>query len=299
MIDTEVSVLYDELTTASQEVDLDDVRDAAGYATLIFAVANGLGILLPTGNRQTPEAITTARLAREWVAGIKARIAGMTAGDAMELLEPFDFMHRVGHRSPTPRAFVDEYLMKAFEARIRGDKTVNEYHLFRLIKSELERNNKPFFGRPLKWYCSVLDHWHRKFSRGWASEDLPDYDTLETVSILMRENLFAFEGSNETAFKKRLFDNHRHYLDEIDRLDTDTLPALSRFLTQSIPYLSDPDCNGPKFNREVSGNNREMPCERYETLDEAIHSAQLSAPSTNRFYRLSLAHNRMILELMA
>lgn len=239
---------------ASKEVDFDDVRDAAAYAMLIFEVANGLGIHMPAGDRQSPEAMKTVQLAREWVASAKSRIAGMTAGDAMDILEPLDFMHRIAHQSPTPEAFADEYLMKAFEARIRGDKTVNEYHLYRLIRNELERKNRRYFGRPLKWYCSVLERWHGKFSRGRASEDLSDYDTLETVSILMSEDLLAFEGTNEAAFKQTLFDNHRHYLDEIDRrcldeidrhyldetgrFDPDTLTALSHFLTQSTPYLS-------------------------------------------------------------
>ena len=178
MIETQTICLFDEMLDASTAVVYNNVDDATGYASLIFAVANEAGLLLPNGNKQSYEAIQTISLAKEWIYNVKNKIGEMEVGDAMDMLAPYDLMHRLAHHSPTPKAFADEYLLKAFEARIHGDKSVNEYHLYRFIKEKLDRRDKSYFGRPLEWYASSLDRWFKKFKNGRTSENLSDYDTL-------------------------------------------------------------------------------------------------------------------------
>lgn len=274
MIETQTTCLFDEMLEASIDVDYSNVDDATGYATLIFAVANEAGLLLPNGNKQSYEAVQTTRLAKEWIYNVKAKIGGMEAGQAMDILAPYDFIHRLGHHSPTPKAFADEYLLKAFVARIHGDRSVNEYHLYRFIKEKLDRRDKSYFGRPLEWYASSLDRWYKKFKNGRATENLSDYDTLEIVSILMNEDLFAFTGRNQNIFKKILFDNHRHLLDNIDLYGLEELEALSNFLSWSGKF---------------------MPQQQFCDYSNAITEAQIANPKTNRFYRLTLQRNLNLL----
>ncbi|MDE6091248.1 MAG: hypothetical protein K2G41_11185 [Duncaniella sp.] len=270
MIETQTTCLFDEMLDASTDVDYSNVCDATGYATLILSVANDAGMLYPTGNKQSYEAIQTIKLAKEWVYNVRTNICKMEAGHAMDMLAPYDLMHRLAHHSSTPKAFADEYLLKAFEARVHGDRSVNEYHLYRFIKEKLNRRDKSYFGRPLEWYASSLDRWYKKFRNGRASENLSDYDTLEIVSILMSEDLFAFAGSDQNTFKKRLFDNHRNLLDNIDFYGLKELEALSHYISWSGKFMSqDKFCN----------------------YSNAITLAQIARPETNRFYRVTLQYN--------
>lgn len=274
MVVTKNTYLYDEMLKASAEVDFDDRSDAIGYAMLIFAVANRLDIVFPAGNMQSREAIRTVRLANEWMHNIKARIPDMVAGDAMELLEPYDFMHMVGNHTSIPKALENQYIIKATEARIHGDKSVNQYHLYLKIRRKLRLKEITCFGRPLEWYLARLEHWHDKFKCGKANEALSDYDTLEIVGILMSEDLFAYEGGNQGELKNKLFDNHCHYLDEIDNLGFDELGALSRFVSSSTKFLSP---------------------EQYQNYEKAITQARINRPATNRFLRLYLQSNLVLL----
>ena len=274
MIETCTTCLFDEMLDASTAVDYSNVDDATGYATLIFAVANEVGILSPNVNKQSYEAIQTIKLAKEWVYNVKSKIGEIEAGQAMDMLAPYDLMHRLAHHSPTPKAFADEYLLKAFEARIHGDDSVNEYHLYRFIKEKLDRRDKTYFGRPLEWYASSLDRWFKKFKNGRTIENLSDYDTLEIVSILLSEDLFAFTGSDQNTFKKTLFDNHRHLLGNIDLYGLKELEALSHFLSWVGKFTSQ---------------------QQFRDYTNVITAARIAHPEINRFYRLTLKHNFYIL----
>lgn len=274
MIETQTTCLFDEMLDASTAVDYSNVYDTTGYSTLIFAVANEAGLLSPTGNKQSYEAIQAIRLAKEWIYNVNNKIGEMEPGDAMDMLAPYDLMHRLAHHSPTPKAFADEYLLKAFEARIHGDESVNEYHLYRFIKEKLDRRDKSYFGRPLEWYASSLDRWFKKFRNGSASDNFSDYDTLEIVSILLSEDLFAFTGSDQNTFKKNLFDNHRHLLDNIDLYGLKELEALSHFLSWAGKF---------------------MPQQQFYDYTNAITLAQIACSDTDRFYRLTLQHNLYII----
>lgn len=91
MIKIQTTCLFDKMLEASTDVDYSNVYDAAGYATLILADANEAGLLLPKGNKQSYEAIQIIRLAKEWIYNVKAKIGGLKAGQAMDILAPYDF----------------------------------------------------------------------------------------------------------------------------------------------------------------------------------------------------------------
>lgn len=205
---------FELMLTASEEIDFDNFEDAFGYATLIFSAANEAGVISGI-NRQSREAVKITQLAKEWVTNVKDRIGDKSPNEALMILEPFDFMHRIAYHTAA-QDFINDNILAAFEAYIKGDKTVNEYHLYFYIRQQIVRKNKRFFGQPLKWYLSTLERWFNQFKEGVSSEPLSDYDTIEIVNSLLTEDLFAFVGSKQDAFKKKLFDNHRHYLDELD-----------------------------------------------------------------------------------
>lgn len=267
-------LLFDSMTKASTEVDYDDAADATGYATLILTMANEAGLFADKTNSQSYEGIQVRKHAADWIYNIKSRIDRMPAGDALEILAPYDFMYGLAHNSPAPKAFTDEYVLKAFEARINGDTTVDEYYLYRIISSELAKKNKPFFDRPLKWHTMSIERWYKTFMYGRAIENLSDYDTIEIVSILMSEDLFVFISGNQNEFKKRLYGNHRHYFDEIASLSLPELNALTNFLSSSRQFLSP---------------------EQYQGYRKSLLIAKIAHPETNRWYRMSLRHDLSLL----
>ena len=147
-------------------------------------------------------------------------------------------------------------IVSAFNARIAGDRSIDDYALFRDISSGINLpGGKSLFGRPLQWCAMMLDRWHKEFKTGRGDKELPIYDTLQRVSILMDSDLWAFETRNEAHFKQLLFDNHRYYLDSMhepkhnsqfimhneskDGGSDYALPkALHHFLIVSTPYLT-------------------------------------------------------------
>ncbi|MDE5673997.1 MAG: hypothetical protein K2I16_10000 [Muribaculaceae bacterium] len=132
-------------------------------------------------------------------------------------------------------------IISAFNARIAGDRSIDDYALFRDISSGINRpGGKPLFGRPLQWCAMMLDRWHKEFKTGRGDKELPVYDTLQRVSILMDSDLWAFETRNEARFKQLLFDNHRHLLNnyQLSIINYQLLSALHSFLIVSTPYLT-------------------------------------------------------------
>ena len=90
----------------------------------------------------------------------------------------------------------------------------------------------------------------------------------------MSEDLYAFTGSDQNTFKKLLFDNHRHLLDNIDFYELKELEALSHFLSWAGKF---------------------MPQHQFCDYTNAITATRIAHPETNRFYRLTLKHNFYIL----
>lgn len=103
-------------------------------------------------------------------------------------------------------------ILDAFEAHIRGDKTIDQYLLFHYISREIDRRNKKFLGRHLQWEAACLDKWHRQFQYGACLDPLSDHDIRQRVLILLTSDLSPFEPRNESKFKQKLLRNHLHLL---------------------------------------------------------------------------------------
>lgn len=207
------------------KVDFSNVEEIESYAGMVFACADRAGMFMSATPLRSKEAMTVSVAARNWLDAVKTAIDTMTAGDALALIDSYDMMHRIAYCRQSPRQFTDRYKLQAFDARIHGDKSVDQYILFRAIDAEIKRQNKQFFGKPLQWYSLTLDSWYNEFKSGRSARPLSVYDTLQRVTILLQSDLRIFESRNEAAYKQLLFENHRHYLDKITAYDFRTLRA--------------------------------------------------------------------------
>ena len=254
-------------------LDLKDINDIEGSASLIGAEADRL-----TDSGADDFAVAELRRAAgSWVDSVAERLDSLTAGDALTAVDCLDAVHRVAYGRTANPDWVGKYIHNAFEAHIRGDKTVDRYLLLRMVSRELRRRNRSFVGRPLQWRSTCIDRWHKEFLYGTSTARMERYDRIERVGILLDSDLWVFETKNEERYKRRLFDNHRAFLDPVPDTDIRTLTATGRLLSSASIYLSP---------------------ESFSTYRSALRRALLLHPFTNRYLRQSLiAHDQYQLEI--
>lgn len=126
-------------------------------------------------------------------------------------------------------------ILADFEARIRGDKSIDPYLLYRGINAGIAKRDPRYLGRPLQWSTSMLDHWYKDITGATPGNSL--YDLLQKAAILMETDLWFYEGADQKAFKQRLFTSLRPLFYKADRLDDRILDALNAFLHSSCSYI--------------------------------------------------------------
>lgn len=173
----------------------------------------------------TPELAELQRRAEEWTLVYESRVDSLSAGEALQQLGDYDILHRIAFGKAPRKEFINGIKLRAFDAYMRGDKTVDIYILHSAIACELRNRNVAFIGAPLDWHCRMIDRWHRQFRRGFTLEPLRDYDTASRVRALLAADLRPYEGSNEAAYKRTLSLAHTSLLNTFSTRVED--PSLS------------------------------------------------------------------------
>lgn len=212
-------------------VDFDNVDVVTESASQMLSSANELGLFMTQTSRQSVNARRFVEDATVWISNVRKQIDSYPVGKALALIDVYDLLHRVTYQRPADRGFANGIILKALEARIHGDKSVDEYELYRAIRSGIGRKDKAFFGRPLQWLCLTEESWYNEATKGYDRSRLSDYDILNRAAILLETDLFAFEGSNQTDFKRRLLNSTHHYLNNYTAPDPKTHLALNRYLS--------------------------------------------------------------------
>ena len=230
------------------------VEEAIASGTALCKTANDAGIFLreddPARDRLTLKRVR--RESKDWLKAARKQIDTMSVGDALKLLGTYDSVHRVAYGIPADPTFLNKHTMAAFESRIRGNKEVDPYILYRQINAGIARRDPLYLGRPLQWSTTILDRWYKELSGSYStfscgqnrsgkeSDKAADslYDRLQKASILMETDLWAYEGANQKAFKQHLFATIRPLFYKVEQLDSQALSALTAFLRSSRPYMS-------------------------------------------------------------
>ncbi len=217
-------------------VDFSNTEKISESATTILLAADKLG-MFTSPPRSDSESRLVKTAAKEWVCGVEANIDSMSPGDGLTVMTQFDIIHRIGYGIPAKTSYLDRYRLKAFEAYIKGDKTVDQYTLYETVSQEIRRGNTAYYDRPLDWESLCIDRWYRNFRTGRSATVQSDYDIVRQVTALLSADLWAYE-INEEAFKRKLIANHRHYLDTPAGIDHKQLHALNALLFSSVRYLN-------------------------------------------------------------
>ncbi len=183
---------------------LDEVNE---YARAICETASSSGMFTsayPAANTFNE----IRRSAKIWLQEIDSRLKELSPAEALKAITYYDLIHRIGYCSPAYPETINRHVLRAFEAYIHGDTSVDQYELFRAISLGLKRRDKAYFDGPLEWHSDCLDRWYRQFRHGTCLEKLSEYDTAQRVTLLIESDLWAFTP-DQAAFKSRHDTAHR------------------------------------------------------------------------------------------
>lgn len=224
-----------ESITADTELRV-DIFERVEEASSILNRANDLRLFLNDTSRQSREARDLMRQASEWVRTVD--FDSLTPGEALLLVDHYDLMHRVAFRLPADKKVLDRIILRAFDARIHGDKSVDEYILYKAVERRIWQREQVFLDKPLTWLGLCINEWHKQALIGFDHTELSDYDILSRANILLSTDLTAFEGSNQQSFKQQLFNRYRSFLDYNAPADLLMTTALNTFRHLSTRFIS-------------------------------------------------------------
>lgn len=250
-------------------VDFTDPEDIGGFVSLICQLASNAGMMMHgfRPSRDSNELRQTARMA---VQRLDRTMPAMPASDAFAAIRPYDMAHRLAYAVGADAAKLNQYILKAFELMIRGDRDVDEYAMFREIRRGVARHDQAYSGKPMEWLCIAEERWHSDFAHGRQTELLTAYDALCRAAILLQSDLFAYEGNGQLRYKQSLFERYSHYLDHHDTSDRRMLTALEHFLNAS---------------------GRFMTTEKFMEYHNRLESERLGCIKVNRFMREAITHS--------
>ena len=266
---------------AIERIDFSSSEEAIRYAMLLCIASREAAALIPSGNLSSITRIR--RSSRQWIEKAEQSLPGYTPGEALETIVAYDFIHRLAYNAAPIPDLIDRHVLRAFEAMLQGDSTINKFTLFRRITFGLRRKSPLYTGRPLKWQSHQLARWHKEIKNNLNHQgdintpnnqgdinnpnNQSNKEDIEKISILLESDLFPFEGTNEAAFKQTLFSAHRHLLDQtkeiLDQAKEKSqgnsclslLRSLEHLLFRSIPSL--PESEYLQYKTEIESAIKE------------------------------------------
>lgn len=193
------------------QVDFSNRQDIAGFVALLCQIGSRLGIAR-TDFKPTKETNQVQFLAKKVVAELNESMPKMSVADAFMVTSAYDFAYRLAYFASPDSNSLNKYILAAFDAMIHGDKAINEYEMYKAIAQGLRRRDRAYFDKPLSWLTTIEERWYKEAKRGFNTSALSDYDITNRLTILLRTDLTAYEGRNQSAFKQHLATHYRCYL---------------------------------------------------------------------------------------
>ena len=192
-------------------IDFDKLEDVTQCAGAICQAANDSGMFssaYPMGRE-----FSRIRLsAKEWLREIDSRLNKLSPAEGLEAIGSYDIIHRIGYGKPASPETINKHVLRAFDAMIHGNTSVDQYAVYKAIAEGLRRRDPEYFDKPLSWLTTIEERWYKEAKCGYALNNLPASDIISRVSILLRADHTAYEGRNQSAFKHQLINKHSHYL---------------------------------------------------------------------------------------
>lgn len=188
-------------------IDFDKLEDVTQCAASICQAASDSG-MFASAYPMAREFGQILLSARKWLREVDDRLNKLSPAEALEAIGSYDIIHRIGYGAPACPDTVNKHVLRAFDAMIHGDRSVDEYVMYKTIAEGLRRRDSAYFDKPLSWMTTVEERWYKEAKRGYELSNLPARDIANRVAILLRADLTAYEGRNQSAFKHQLINQH-------------------------------------------------------------------------------------------
>lgn len=203
-----------------RQINFDDPASVVGFVSRLCQAGSDCG-MTSADFRSSRESNEVRRVAAELIRNLDRHMPSMTPANAFLIVEAYDLAHRLAYGTPADANRLNAYVLRAFDAMLHGDNAVDCYDMFRTIRRAIARRDRAYFDRPLQWTVLVEEQWYREAKAslsssaptGCAKASVTDYDIINRTAILLQSDLYAYEGTSQTAFKQALFARQRHYLD--------------------------------------------------------------------------------------
>ncbi len=193
-----------------------------------------------------------------------------------ELLDCYDWMHRLGYKSIPNQAFVNKVRKRYFSAWMNGKKEIEESNLFcmlsRVDMSEVDTNDKLEYDAARR---AIRNKWLETLRRHSYFPDATTHENYQRLSLVMRANISdRFNGKSE-AMKRKWYE--RNKVEDLTTLSTQILRAYRQLSITLFPDVMDlePQC----------------------ALDNHILAELIARPDLNLYdreaFRLALKHNKV------
>lgn len=126
-------------------VHFDNVDEVNDFAVRLMEIVNSLGVMSDEKRLQSSEAIAIYQAAKGWVNTVKKpKMLTMSPGESLRLIDIYEIMHQIAFRTSPNAEETNRIKLAAFNAMIHGDKNVDEYVMFRVIRNEVSNGAKHF-----------------------------------------------------------------------------------------------------------------------------------------------------------
>jgi len=222
-------------TLSTDNIDFADVPTVVGAGRYLLVQLHCAG---GAGARVGGESADALRRLRHFASGVERMLPQAGAADLLSLLPLYDMSFRIANnRLPAP-GLLDTCRRRVIDARAHGDRRVPHSRVASMLQPLLGREPMRYGAAVLSYYTSLIDSWCRELSRGNAFHGAPTAATYERLTVLLRENLFAYYPSGERTAKFRWVEAGTGM--DIHALATPTLTAYRQFLLTARDSYIDP-----------------------------------------------------------
>ncbi len=219
-------------------IDYADARETIGYGHLLIShiYAKSGGTFATQLSRELSPLLKEGKT---WIDRTEKSLSTLPVAEIVPLIECLDMMHRICYGAMMPESVMEAAMQRVFSSLMKGDPTVNRVHLAKLIQRRLRTDARWSGGRMLEWYCDIISLWCDGMNPRHVSPGNDLDNTLQRLTVLLSESLYAQFGNLEDTVKKEWAE--RFAAIEIAALDSPTLRTYRLFLIEASRYLNPAD----------------------------------------------------------
>lgn len=223
--------------TEADKLDMTVPENVTAYGRYLLALYQKVGGMAFDGHIASGEEVSVKREIRYFVDRLTYELPGIAPGFLISIIETYDLLYRLayGHE---PHASVHHYLYgKCMDAWLRRDPEMTQIMAMRFVQREMRVAPQIVSFEVTSWFCSVIEDWCKGLEKESSFTACGVGESLDRITILLNENLYAYLGSEQCKIKGLWFKSF--VVDRPESLTTSDLSSYYQYLSHFAPvYLS-------------------------------------------------------------